>query len=106
MTFPLPDLIAAALAASAVVDVWRRGSIFAGARARSEDRGGRLDELLGCRYCLSPWAVAAVLGFSIVPALYLDAAGSDWSLLFRAPAYLLAIDRLLILELDLRGLGP
>lgn len=58
----LLDLIAVVLATGAIIEVWHKGSIFAGLRARAEAQQdvtdpeswrGRLLELLLCPFCKS-----------------------------------------------------
>jgi hypothetical protein len=75
-----------ALAASAAVDLWFNGSILAGARARVEASEGLVAELLGCPFCLTHWAAAAVLALFVLPGTYFPA--------FMWPAYALAAARL------------
>ena len=63
------------LAAGALVDLWRNGSIFDGPRARAEALGGRLGELLGCDFCLT-FQAALWLALLARPAAALGPAGA------------------------------
>ncbi len=113
------DFFALALAASALVDVWRNGSIFATGRAVLEakaDEEGWLAEsesshsspglptpwywqrvplffakMLNCHFCLSHHTpwILAVLFF--LPALWLT---GTWAWLLKLPVYSLAATRL------------
>lgn len=68
------DLAAASLATMQIVETWRHGSIFAGARAEVEARTGFFAELLTCPFCLSHWVaggavVVCLLAQSVHPWL-------------------------------------
>ena len=71
VTFPL-----AVLANWQVLEIWRHGSLFAGARAWLEARGGVASEPLLCTFCLSNWTAAILT----VPGLY-RVFGDDWNAL-------------------------
>lgn len=77
------DFIALTLAASAIVDVWFNGSIFATQRAAIEDSEGFWAELLSCPFCLlhhTPWILIVLF---VIP-------GGAWMY----PVYALAATRL------------
>ncbi len=113
------DFIALTLAASAIVDVWRNGSLFADWRAFLEDFGDRTETsavlesgeklpflmrladswlpnwvaaMLSCAFCFSyhaPWVVALVCLFPATLVPY------DWlAFLLKLPVYALAATRL------------
>lgn len=91
-------LVLYSLASAAAVDVWLRGSLFAGARARVEadwpEAGwprAPLSELLGCAHCLSHQAPIWLLCWGEVPAAMMpDRLAAIW----RAPIVALAVGRL------------
>jgi hypothetical protein len=112
------DFIVLTLAASALVDVWRNGSIFALGRAVLESRADEeyalpgsesswpgsapapwlwrtiplfFAKMLNCHFCFShhtPWVLALLFFF---PALWLDGV---WAWLAKLPVYSLAATRL------------
>ena len=87
----LNTVVVYALAAGAVVDLWRHGSIFAPARARLEAglRPGPLREvLLECDLCLTFQAALWLVALFAFPAAILPA---PWSRLLEvAPCFLAA----------------
>jgi len=116
----LTDLIALALAGSAITDVWFNGSLFASARAYFEARDlpdmdvvesddtsdgdsprwmrwldrcipDALVELFLCPYCFGHHAVLWPAFLCYIPALLVN---PPWAGLFRLPIYILAAIRL------------
>lgn len=86
---PFASLVVYALAAGAVVDLWRNGSLFAPLRARAESAlpPGRLRELLGCTFCLTFQAALWLVLLCRLPA----AAWPAWAAFLEAgPAFLAA----------------
>jgi hypothetical protein len=57
------ELVVAALAVWEILEIWHHSSIMASWRARAELLEGKLGELLGCMFCMSPWTSAFVLLF-------------------------------------------
>lgn len=88
------DFIALVFAASAVVDAWFNGSIFADRRAyfqALDDGGSKLGELMSCRFCFShhtPWILAALF---FVPGLFVP---EPWGFVLKLPVYSLAATRI------------
>lgn len=87
MTWLVFDCMALSLATIAVLNVWFKGSIFAGWRAYFEARSGRLGELLGCPLCLSPHVAWAMAWCFIVPA---HLTSEPCGVLLRLPVYVWA----------------
>lgn len=99
------EFLAISLAAAAIVDAWRKGSIFAGPRAAVADIAANSPDapayyrLLDCWYCLSYWVPALLIAPLVLPGLI-------WPPLkpyLMLPAYGLAATRLLVL---VNGLVP
>lgn len=52
----LGEFLLCVLSAAQIIEIWHHGSLFALPRAYLEARGGWISRLLGCPFCLSPWA--------------------------------------------------
>jgi uncharacterized membrane protein len=61
------------LATCQVLELWRHGSIFAGARARLELYTGLLSQLLLCTFCLTTYVAMLITVVGVViPRVYPD----------------------------------
>lgn len=75
----LMEWLVAAVAAWALGEVVRHGSIFEGFRARLEARGGLAHEWINCGFCFSHWTA----GITTACAIALFEADVDVSMLLR-----------------------
>jgi hypothetical protein len=87
------NLIVAALATWQIIEIWHHSKLFAPARSRTEMWVGKLGDLLGCPYCLSPWV--AIVCFSCLNAeKYFHADTLYWFELTSLVIYAFAASRL------------
>ncbi len=89
----ITELVVVALAARAALNLWlSEDSFLLEYRAVTQEwrwQFGR--SLLNCRFCLSYWVAAAVLGGFYLPLLILS---ESWHELARTPVYILAVSGL------------